>query len=329
MRSRRVIALVAALQFTICVGIAAWTGHVESGRVEEMKIEPGQILIGQMERGERRTAYAKLLNPSTKTIYLNEPRTTCGCVQAALDRQQIGPGEQATLRLTVAAGPSPENFSQKVFLSAVEKPEALQSITVTGTVAPEFWTHPETIFGELDETGNVCLDMCILTADGGEIMSASSSSEHVRIEWREGLGNARHVGIHVNSHESGSATLEGVGRTEASERRVVKLPINWRRRPDLRIMPSRFAMYKGDKDKLIVPLFVYGKPTVLDKGVLIDSLFPWVEVTEKTRLNAWTIKVSLVVDQKTAPRDIKNGTAVLALRPTDARSSERVTIVSK
>ena len=76
-----------------------------------------------------------------------------------------------------------------------------------------------------------------------------------------------------------------------------------------------------------IPVFVYGEPGVLNAGLVTEVKFPWIGVVNIERLNRWTAKVNLVLDETTMPRDLKRGTTALTIRPKDKDIGEPVRIV--
>ncbi len=76
----------------------------------------------------------RLVNEGDKPIRILEANATCGCTVPEYSKQNIEPGDTASLKVTYAATGRPGKFSKNIYVKTSDDPSVKRTLTISGTV---------------------------------------------------------------------------------------------------------------------------------------------------------------------------------------------------
>lgn len=79
-------------------------------------------------------AVFKVVNEGDKPIRILEAQATCGCTVPEYSKENIAPGDTASLKVTYAATGRPGKFSKNVYVKTSDEPSVRKTLTVSGVV---------------------------------------------------------------------------------------------------------------------------------------------------------------------------------------------------
>ncbi len=76
----------------------------------------------------------QLVNESNRPIRIMEAQATCGCTVPYFTKDNIAPGDTATLTVTYLANGRPGKFEKNIYVKSSDAPSVKQTLTISGTV---------------------------------------------------------------------------------------------------------------------------------------------------------------------------------------------------
>lgn len=76
----------------------------------------------------------RVVNEGDKPIRILEARATCGCTVPEFSKENIAPGDTASLRVTYAATGRPGKFDKNIYVKTSDAPSQQRTLTISGVV---------------------------------------------------------------------------------------------------------------------------------------------------------------------------------------------------
>ena len=138
-------------------------------QVAHLEVETDTFDMGTVPNHEPTTKPITVRNTGQKTLEVKDITTTCACTTGKITPEQIRPGGEATLEVTVYPNRVPGFYSKKRLTIMSNAPNApMQNIDVTAHIEPEFSVEPEELdFGEVQK-GQKAQRQVLFRQVGGE-----------------------------------------------------------------------------------------------------------------------------------------------------------------
>jgi hypothetical protein len=121
------------------------------------------------------TAKVKIKNAGTEKLNITEVKPTCGCTTAPLDKNELQPGELATLNITLKVGGSSNEVSKTIRIMSNDPKEAQKVLWLKCKITREFQITPNKYFSFQDMTvGYDKTDKVTLKNNSKEVIKISS-----------------------------------------------------------------------------------------------------------------------------------------------------------
>jgi LEA14-like dessication related protein len=120
-------------------------------------------------------AKVKIKNAGTEKLNITEVKPTCGCTTAPLDKNELQPGETATLDITLRIGGSSNEVSKTIRIMSNDPKEAQKILWLKCKISREFEISPQKYFSFQDMTvGNEKSEKVILKNNSKDVIKVSN-----------------------------------------------------------------------------------------------------------------------------------------------------------
>ena len=262
-----------------------------------------QILLGNLECGEKQRKFVTVTNNKHRPIRLERPRSECGCIQFDYDDGiTILPGASERIAFDYEAPMKPGDYEKDVLLKFASTNNSWR-IPVSCTVASDAWVQP----GKLD----------LLLGDGQH--STKRAVLH--------LANAKSIGRIVSSHpdlvkatasnDSASAkvhpfqvevkaTRGGQASISFHDRKtdalVKTIPVSWREPRTIECCPKLVVWHpKRASKKYEIKILRESKASEVD----VAEKVAWVKVLDKEVVSDREVRFSVVALKNAMPKNFK------------------------
>jgi len=119
-------------------------------------------------------AKVKIKNAGNEKLNITEVKPTCGCTTAPLDKNELQPGEFATLDITLRTGGSGNELSKTIRIMSNDPKEAQKILWLKCKIIREFQVSPNKFFSFQDMTvGNEKTEKVTLMNNSKEVIKLS------------------------------------------------------------------------------------------------------------------------------------------------------------
>jgi GTPase len=234
------------------------------------------IAIAEIKDYEIKSALFKLKNESTETIRIEKFTPTCPCVLAKTDKEEIGPGAEALVRVTLnGSAARPGAFVHSVWVETSD--DTRFKLSITGTLIPLISGFPgntENITFDEGETAFTNRYLLSVSEDGVLLGAPQvTADENVAVA----LSVVTNQGERVSYDVSVALSLVGEGRKRAT----VHFPVLGKEGVDLKDSDLSFSITSGKTLKVVPNRLMVGNDAQLrllisDRKRKLDShLLTW------------------------------------------------------
>ena len=115
---------------------------------QQLRFEPMILDLGEMRQNEVRTMRYTIHNTGSDTVYLGEPRASCGCTAILLDASTLPPGDSASITGEFSSGPymlGEINKSVQVIQMLNDQERNIATLRVRAEVVGDLSYEPSTV----------------------------------------------------------------------------------------------------------------------------------------------------------------------------------------
>ena len=266
---------------------------------DDLEISPSSIDLGELTVGEKRSVDIQIVNRQRRSIRLLPPFADCGCLRSRLDKDEIAPGEAATLSFDFRA-PSRPGESHKRIAVRAESSQLVWPIPVHCQVKADVWPSPVRLSVQLSQSGKGSTWGSINHQQHQSITRVVASHPDVMdVRWTNTSETSRSFEVDIHDRQAGQGTLSFFG--DEGDVPQATVPIRWSPAQLVACSPRHLVLrrQRGAPQRFQI--------TVLSDAAKISGLeivpaVDWIQLTNRQQLSRRVTTFTVVANVRRMPR---------------------------
>ncbi len=292
------------LLFAASLAFAALYGKVasRSQAIALHDLQVADVRLGELHIGDIRTVSTKIVNQSEKTLNLDAPITSCGCISLDSGPIALSPQENAELTFRFTAPMEPQAIERLLVLRSSDDPAVAWTIRITGKTTADVWAKPARLSLTARKGQPPSANLLLHTKPGVKVKRVKSDSTVLKLRTLEPqkLHQVVVVSLSENAEPKGEAVISVV--TSEEDKEPLQIRVTWSPYTKFRCVPQALRLGENGeaRNEIRRTALIRGLTGVGKEGITCTPLVNWIKV-ENVKVSDRLARVELNCDITEVP----------------------------
>jgi len=270
--------LCAALLMTFSLLYGRITPRSQAITLHDLQVD--DVHLGELHIGDVRTLSTKVVNRSEKTLHLDAPITSCGCISLNRGPLTLYPQERVDVPFRFTAPMEPQVIDRMLVLRSSDDPAVAWTIRITGNTTADVWAKPARLSLTIGKGQLPSANLVLHTKPGINVKRITSDSTALKLRTLEPQNQRQAVVVSLSedAESKGEAVVGVVTREEDNV--ALQIKVNWSPYTKFRCVPQTLRLGENGeaRNKIRRTVLIRGLTAVGKEDVTCTPLVDWVKV---------------------------------------------------